>query len=373
MSRKNIRYNWLWRMLHADRRKKQNHKEENVRTLHLEPFRWTRGIGLILNQGNILSLRTKFLKKVILLRHSQQVHREEDGAIQFWRRKFHLRNHSSQVQHWSDEGWKCCLAARGGSKGDSSTALMIQEQFFISELFKDIQDTILLILYCRTMLQIRTDSSKIFTTLDVRSIFIQSWTMDWYLEVRIQARETKSILSAFFILETKVTRILRRLIWMNHFMHNTCMKHGKRHQDAVYWVDINLAIWKGLTFYQTRSNYFKPKVVRLKTGEVFDEKVYMSRRPPPKISLRHEWTRELGSKVCQQPEGETVRQPGEVVRQTKFFKSTQPTPNPIRDRSGDLITWKMEETRPVLKRSILILWTKNSVLQTERGDLLKQR
>ena len=43
----------------------------------------------------------------------------------------------------------------------------------------------------------------------------------------------------------------------------------------------------------------------------------------------------MGSKVVQQPEGETVRQPeGEVVRQTKFFQSTQPTPNSIRDRSG---------------------------------------
>ena len=28
----------------------------------------------------------------------------------------------------------------------------------------------------------------------------------------------------------------------------------KRHQDAVFWVDINLAIREGLTFYQTRSN-----------------------------------------------------------------------------------------------------------------------
>ena len=61
----------------------------------------------------------------------------------------------------------------------------------------------------------------------------------------------------------------------------------------------------------------------------------MSPRPPPKISLRHEWTRELGSKVVRQPEGEAVQQPeGEVVRQTKFFQSTQPIPNPIRDRSG---------------------------------------
>ena len=63
----------------------------------------------------------------------------------------------------------------------------------------------------------------------------------------------------------------------------------------------------------------------------------MSPRLPPKISLRHEWTKELGSKIVQQPEGEAARQPErEVVRQTKFFQSTQLIPNPIRDRSGRL-------------------------------------
>ena len=45
--------------------------------------------------------------------------------------------------------------------------------------------------------------------------------------------------------------------------------------------------------------------------------------------------RQPEGEVVQQPQGETVRQPeGEVVRQTKFFHSTQPTPNPIRDRPG---------------------------------------
>ena len=37
-------------------------------------------------------------------------------------------------------------------KEDSSTALTIQEQLFVSELLKDIQDAILLIPHCRTML-----------------------------------------------------------------------------------------------------------------------------------------------------------------------------------------------------------------------------
>ena len=51
----------------------------------------------------------------------------------------------------------------------------------------------------------------------------------------------------------------------------------KKHQDAVFWVDIDLSIKKGLTLNQTRSNaiilqgtlpaYINPKVVRLKTGE----------------------------------------------------------------------------------------------------------
>ena len=92
-----------------------------------------------------------------------------------------------------------------------------------------------------------------------------------------------------------------------------------------------------MTFYQTRSNaiilqgilpaYCIPKVVRLKTGEVLNEKAYMSLRPLPKISLRHDWTKESGWKVDRQPEGE-------VARQTKFFQPTQLIPNPIRDRSG---------------------------------------
>ena len=80
----------------------------------------------------------------------------------------------------------------------------------------------------------------------------------------------------------------------------------KKHQHTVFCFEINLAIRKGLTFYQTRSNaiilqgslpaYCIPKVVRLKTAEVLYEKSYMSPRPPPKISLRHDQVR-TGGKV----------------------------------------------------------------------------
>ena len=81
-------------------------------------------------------------KKVIhLLRHSQTVQREEDGAVQFWRIKNFLQNHFPQIPYWSDDRWNACLAAgKRSKKGYIRTALMIQEQLFISELFKDTQD-----------------------------------------------------------------------------------------------------------------------------------------------------------------------------------------------------------------------------------------
>ena len=123
----------------------------------------------------------------------------------------------------------------------------------------------------------------------------------------------------------------------------------KRHQDAVFWVDIDLAIREGLTFYQTRSNaiilqgtlpaYCIPKVERLKTGEVLYERRYLSPRPPPKISLKHDhnWTKgndQLGSTVEQQPVGKLVQQSFGEAPRVKLSKSTQSKPNPICDRSG---------------------------------------
>ena len=73
-------------------------------------------------------------------------------------------------------------------------------------------------------------------------------------------------------------------------------KTWKRHQDTVYWVDIQLAQRKGLKFCQTRSNaiilydtlpaYCIPKLVVMESEEIIFEKVYMSPRPPQKISLK---------------------------------------------------------------------------------------
>ena len=75
-----------------------------------------------------------------LLRHGH-LPREEDGAFEFWRLKDYLRNDLEYSQHWSDEMWKSRMAGSGGTRIDFNMVMIHQgEKFFISELFKVIQD-----------------------------------------------------------------------------------------------------------------------------------------------------------------------------------------------------------------------------------------
>ena len=108
-----------------------------------------------------------------LLRHSQHVHREEDGAVQFWRIKKIFRIHSHNLFIGLTIDGKHVWQEEEEIREDSGTVLILQEQLFISELFRDIQDAILfIILHYRTMLLFRATSSSTFIMSDVRSIFI---------------------------------------------------------------------------------------------------------------------------------------------------------------------------------------------------------
>ena len=152
------------------------------------------------------------------------------------------------------------------------------------------------------------------------------------------------------------------------YMH----KAWKKHQNTVYWVDINLALKKGLKFYQTRSNAIIlrgalpacciPKVVRMETGEVIYEKVCASPRPPPKISLKHDWMKKLGSEVARQPAGE-------IVRQAKGSQSTNQIQNQIMIERGDPL-FALKEERPVLGKSKHVLLVKKLKITIEWGDPL---
>ena len=109
------RHNQVSRLLQPDQRQKQNDKRRNLLSRQVS-YQCTKENGLTLSHRNQLSLHTTYRRKWSVFFDNQTVQREEDGAIQFYRIKFHLRNQYSQVQHWSDERWKSCLAAGGGSK-----------------------------------------------------------------------------------------------------------------------------------------------------------------------------------------------------------------------------------------------------------------
>ena len=140
------------------------------------------------------------------------------------------------------------------------------------------------------------------------------------------------------------------------YLHNA----WKKHQDAVFRVDINLVIKKGLTFYQTRSNaiilqetlqaHRIPKVVRMETGEVLYEKVFMSPRLPPKISFKHEWKRELDSEHAQR---------SEVGQLSRRFQSNQPILNPIRERTG----------RPVIRDDVIDVQDERKTSRSQEIDV----
>ena len=124
-------------------------------------------------------------------------------------------------------------------------------------------------------------------------------------------------------------------------------KSWKRHQDTVFWIDIDQGIIKeGLRFYQTKSNaiilqgVLPPscivKAERLKGGELLYTKQYLSPRSPPKIVLRNDldWTKrddDLGSTVEHQPVGKLVQQ---SLGETVHLDSSKPIQSPKTNRDS---------------------------------------
>ena len=90
-------------------------------------------------------------KKLIhLLRHGS-LPREDDGAIEFWRLKIIFRITLCIVIIGLTKSGRAVWQEYEDKRPDFSIVLILQEQFYTSELLKDIQDAILLILHNRTM------------------------------------------------------------------------------------------------------------------------------------------------------------------------------------------------------------------------------
>ena len=250
------------------------------------------------------------LKKLI---HRRQVHREDDGAIEFWRIKDDLQKYFLPCHHWSDDKWKKSTAGGGRNKKRdqyctaSSGAILylraLQGHSGRSLIDLSLQDTVV----------IPSDFfqyiSHVGCAINVHSI-INSGLI--HGGQNLSNRQT-----VFFLPVDPMDKNHKDLVTidLNEPRHAQYMHEAwKKHQNTVYWVDINLALKKGMKFYQTRSNaiilhetlpaYCIPKVVRMEFGEIIYEKVYASPRRPPKISLKHDWMKELDSEVAQRPDGQ---------------------------------------------------------------------
>ena len=193
-------------------------------------------------------------KKVInLLRHNQTLHREEDGAILFYKIKFHLRDHHSQIQNRSDDRWKACLTAGGGSK----------------RRYQYCSDYLGSIIYLRA-LQGHSGSNLIDRTLQDNvligpGIFLYIYHVGSNFNISsilsnglIPGGQNLSRRQSVFFLPVDPRNESHKDPEYIDFSvpRRARYKHSvwKKHQDAVYWVDIDLAIREGLAFYQTRSN-----------------------------------------------------------------------------------------------------------------------
>ena len=218
-----------------------------------------------------------------LLRHGNQVHRENDGAIEFWRIKVNLQKHFPYCTHWS---WRQVEEKHGKRR---------RKQEKIPVLYWFVRNNL-----------VPPSSSKSFRTQSHWSYFTgQCVDSERFLRVHLSHRICNQFtLHHEFRIDTGRSKILATerqysfCLWIpwtkNHkdldtidleapglaqYMH----KAWKKHQNTVYRVDFNLALKKGLKFYQTRSNaiilhetlpaYCIPKVVRMETGEVIFEKV----------------------------------------------------------------------------------------------------
>ena len=88
---------------------------------------------------------------------------------------------------------------------------------------------------------------------------------------------------------------------MHHERINKKKKNGLLdRRQSFFEVRINIlsdAIERATILHETLPAYCNPEVVRMETGEVIYERVNASPRPPPKISLKHDWMKELGSEV----------------------------------------------------------------------------
>ena len=198
------------KILHADQRLKQNHKEENLPTLPQELYLLGRELGLILNHKKYLLSDYSVSKKLInLLRHGS-LHRENDGAIEFWRIKDYHQDHFCVLSSWV---WRKVEEQHGRRRRKQENTSVLY-WFFRSNSFPPSSPRSFRTQSHWSFITVQCINSEgflqvHFITSDVQSIYIPSSIPDWYREVKIWITD-RQYSFCLWILWTKNTRILRR-------------------------------------------------------------------------------------------------------------------------------------------------------------------
>ena len=195
------------------------------------------------HQNKILLRTTSRRKWSIFFDTIQTLQREEDGAIEFCRIKFYLRDHHSpKYIVWSDDRWKACLAAEEEDQNeDISISVIIREQFSTFRALQGHSGSNLIDLTLQDNVLIGTGIfpyiHHVGSTFNLHSIINNGLVPGGQ---NLSRRQT-----VFFLpvdprdeshrdperTDFSVPRLAR-------YMYSA----WKRHQDAVFWVDINLAI-----------------------------------------------------------------------------------------------------------------------------------
>ena len=180
-----------------------------------------------------------------LLRHSQHVHREEDGAVHFWRIKENLQKYFLHCPHWSDDKWKKTMAGGGGNKNkfqyctDSSGTIVylraLQEHSGRNLIDPSLQDNVPI---PNNFFQY---IYHVGCAINLHSIISFGLIPGGQ---NLNNRQT-----VFFLLVDPMDKNHKDPDTIDlseprraQYLHNA----WKRHQDAVYCVDINLAMRTGL-------------------------------------------------------------------------------------------------------------------------------
>ena len=181
-----------------------------------------------------------------LLRHGD-LPGEDDGAIEFWRLKDYLRNKFEHSQQWSDDMWKSKMAGSGGNRkifqyctDQSGQEILhlraLQGHSGRNPIDPSLQDNVLIpndffeyIYHIGCAINVldvgRTNSSRERQTVFFTAVNPMNKDHKDPQELDL----TKPRLASY-------------------------KQKWKRHQDTVYWVEIQLVQRKGLKFYHFRCN-----------------------------------------------------------------------------------------------------------------------